>query len=249
MKHLKIAGLCLAAMWALGLATTATASAAAPVWETCATEKAEKAATKYTTGTCMTASGSGKWAWQEIPASSPRTIVLRSETVTLKDVKTVGGEAEVRCVDEGTGKAGGSVATIESLTLKSCTAVKVCENVEEVKPLHLPWKTEFFETENRVEQTLKADGAGEPGWSVKCKTLLGSKTDSCEREEVAAAIDHNDIPRVTENEFSELEWLVLEFFDPYTHWSCSEGGKEAGRIGIVEAWLRIGGQLRVIRVG
>ena len=249
MKHLKIAGLCLAAMWALGIATAATASAAAPVWETCTTEKAEKTATKYTTDTCMEASGSGKWAWQEIPASAPKTIVLRSETVTLKDLKTLGGEAEVRCVNEGTGKAGGSVATIESLTFKSCTPVKVCENVEEVKPLHLPWKTEFFETENRVEQTLKADGAGEPGWSVKCKTLLGTKTDSCEREEVAPAIDHEDFTRTTENEFAELELLVLEFFGTYAHWKCSEGGKEAGRMGTVEAWLRIDGELRVIRVG
>jgi hypothetical protein len=248
MKHLKIAGLCLAAMWTLGIATAATASAAAPVWETCTTEKAEKAATKYTTGTCMEASGSGKWAWQEIPASAPRTIALKSETVTLEDTNTLAGVAEVTCLNEGSGKAGGSVATIESLTFKSCTAVKVCENVEEVKALHLPWKTEFFETENRVEQTLKADGAGEPGWSIKCKTLLGSRTDSCEREEVTPAIDHNDIPRITENEFAEPEWLVLEFFDSYTHWDCTEGGKEAGRMGIVEAWLRIRGELRVVRV-
>lgn len=231
MKHLKTAGLCLMAMLTLSMAAAATATAA-PVWETCETEKAAAAATKYTENTCITTSGSGKWAWQAVPASAPASIRLGPNTLTLRDTKTIGGEAEIRCTIEGGGKAGGSVAKIESLTFKSCATVKgPCEKIEEVKALDLPWQTEFFETEKKISQTLKGAGAGEPAWSVKCKTILGTKTDECKRE------PEDDIHLEDFLVLQSNEWLVLETFEEFKHWTCSEGGKEAGRVEGSEAWL------------
>jgi hypothetical protein len=235
-EHLKFAGLCLAAVVALSAATAATATAAAPVWETCSTEKAAAAATKYTTSACRETSGSGRWAWQEIPASAPIAIKIKSETLTLKDTKTSLGESTVTCVDSGTGKAGGRVATVETATISGCKAVAGgCESVESAEAVHLPWKTELFETEKKIEQTLAGDGGGEPGVSVKCKTILGPKTDTCEKEEKSADPIHIDL-----SEFSG-EWLVVEFLDDeYKHWKCTEGGTEAGRLLGVEIWLEDG---------
>jgi hypothetical protein len=243
MKHLKIAGLCLAAIYALSVATAATATAA-PVWEACATEKAASAATKYTSDACTETSGSGRWAWQEVPANAPVTIGIRAETLTLKDTKTTGGESEISCVDEGAGKAGGSVATIETATVSGCHVGKgLCEKVESAKAVHLPWKTELFETEKKAEQTLSGDGAGEPGLSVECHTLLGTKTDTCEKEASAPDPIHIDLSELTG------EWLILELLDnEYKRWKCTEGGAEAGRLLGAELWLWRNGRWVAVRV-
>ncbi len=92
MKHLvKIAGLCLASIVVMGMAITATASAAAPVWEQCSEGGS---ATKYSEHQCTTAEGSGKWQWNEVKGTEA---VVGKGTLTLSDTNATGGETTIQC--------------------------------------------------------------------------------------------------------------------------------------------------------
>ncbi len=234
MKHLKIAGLCLATTLALSVVIATTASAA-PVWEQCSTEKAATAATKYTEDLCNKASGSGWWAWQEIPASAPQTIHVRG-TVTLKDAKTLAGESEVECLVEAEGPAGGSVEKAEKVTATNCRGVKVCEGTPTVSAVDLPWETEFFETEKKVLQTLKGTTNGEPGWNIKCKVSGVEVEDECKGEKGSPErladenVETNGVP------------LLLETFTGSAKGDCKQGGKETGSAkGSIGHLVKVGG--------
>jgi hypothetical protein len=233
MKQLKVAGLCLVAMLAMGMTTAATATAAGPVWEQCTTEKEGTAPpTRYTEGQCKTVVEKGIWAWKEIPATKPETVQIRG-TLILKDTKTPLGESEVGCTGEGAGKAGGSITKIESVEVKSCTPIKGgCEKIEEAKAVDLPWETAFFETEKKILQLLKGTGNGEPGWSVKCHTAIGSETDECKSEE-GKPESHLDEPKLTGGNLLELETL-----QKLRKAKCSQGGAESGVVETSLAFLK-----------
>jgi hypothetical protein len=219
MKHLKIAGLCLVAMLAMSIAMAETATAAG--WEQC-TEGA--ATTKYATNQCKTAEATGKWAWQEAPAGTPKTIRIKTSTLMLADTKTPLGELKVACALEEEGPAGGGVAKIERVTFKSCRGVKVCEGEATVKAVDLPWKTEFFETEKKVLQTLQGTGVGEPGWNARCLGPLGTLEDECKTE--SEKREH----LIDENRVTGIELLLLETFQETRKWDCTIGGTESGVI-------------------
>jgi hypothetical protein len=230
MKHLKIAGLCLVAMLTMSIAMAATASAA-PVWEECATEKAGTAATKYTEHLCNTASGSGGWAWQEVPATAPKAIRFRG-TLTLMDTKTPLGESEVECFAEGEGVAGGSIGKVEKVTAIHCRGIKVCEGEPTVKAVGLPWETEFLETEKMAMQDLKGTTNGEPGWNVKCKVSGVEVEDECRSEK--------GVPQhlLDENRVTKSEMLILETVrESSNKGDCKQGGKGTGTVVVSNAYL------------
>jgi hypothetical protein len=239
MKHLKIAGLCLVAMFAIGMAASVTASAA-PVWEQCQTEKLTT--TKYTTDQCTTASGGGGWAWHEV--SGTEKVKASLMTLTVRDIKTPGGATAIRCdhAEGSTGNFGpgsigpGNKGRVTEAKVKEpkteCTRLEgACKagEVEEIEAVDLPWQTELFETEGRVLTKIESGGSGEPGWKVKCNTLLGSKTDTCEseagkREEVRLE------NRSSKNSKGETELLILNTAERRHKQKCSEGGAEAGEV-------------------
>jgi hypothetical protein len=219
MRSIKIAGLCVVAMFAMGMVVVATASAA-PVWEQC-TEGSTT--TKYAEDNCKVAEAGGKWGWKAIPAGAPATVHITGSTLTLKDTKVpIIGTVEVVCAIEGEGTAGGSIGKVEKLTIKSCSAGKNCEKVESSAIKDLPWETEFFETESKVFQTLKGTGAGEPGWSISCKVLGVTETDECKIIPGKPG-EHED-----NNERTGNEWLQVEGIEALPRYGCSVGGEASG---------------------
>jgi hypothetical protein len=174
-------------MFSMSMVAAGTASAVGPVLEAC-TEGGT--ATKYTTHSCLTASGSGKFQWNEIKGTE--AVKISGFTLTLRDTGATGGSSAVRCTAgiEGAGTAGpgnkGRITKMEVKNPKSnCARVEGgCKagEVEKVAAVDLPWRTEVFETEKTDETKLEGTGNGEPGWTVTCSTLLGPVTDTCTTE-------------------------------------------------------------------
>ncbi len=233
MKHLKIAGLCLAAMFVMSMAISSTASAAG-VWEQCSEGGS---ATKYTEHQCLKAEGSGKWQWNEVKNTEP--IRILAMTLTLSDEKTLLGVSTVRCghpaeLEEAVGSVGPggkgriTVAHVKE-PKKECEAVKVCKagEVNKVAGVDLPWQTELFLTEGKLQTHIEGTGNGEPGWEVECNTIGGDKTDICKQE--AGKPETLTLENVkSKNAAGEESLLVLATFLKKFKADCSEGGKESG---------------------
>ena len=219
MKLLRIAGLCLVAMFVMSMLAAGTASAA---WEQCATEKAAAAATKYETNQCLKVQSSGKWAWQEITSAEK---VKSQGSLKLSDINIpIAGTVEVSCSGTDTGTVGpGKTDVTESITVASCTAGKNCEKlIKNAEPLHLPWKTELFNTEKTVRDAIKADGKGEPGWAVECKVLGVTKKDECTTETGTTLMS---------NVLTNGELLVLADFESKSGKAkCTVGGANSGEV-------------------
>jgi hypothetical protein len=221
MKHLKIAGLCLVAMFAMSMVATAVASAA-PVWEQC--RENAGAGTKYETG-CLKASSTGKWEWKELTTTEK---VLSSGTLKLADTKVpIAGTVEVICggTDEGT-IGPGKFDRVTTVTPVNCKAGTNCEEVKKVEARNLPWQTELFETEGgKVRDAIKegGTGTGEPGWKVECKVLGITKGDECVTNKGTTSIA---------DDLSGSVLLVLATFVPKTgeKAKCEVGGAEAGTV-------------------
>src|SRR5258708_18938797 len=188
MKHLKIAGLCLVAMLVMGMALAATASAAPgkPVWEGCLKSAP---GTKYESSACQKVGTTNEWGWEEIKNTDK--VVSVGFTITLTDTGATGGSSKIQCFkgaeDEGSVGPGNKdrveVARVKE-PKKNCTRIEGgCKagEVEEVEGANLPWQTEVFETEKmKITNLTSIKGGGkEPGWKVKCNTLIASKEDTC----------------------------------------------------------------------
>ncbi len=230
MKHLKTVGLCLMATFAISIVTTATASAA-PAWEGC--KENTGTGTKWETNQCSKASSTGKWEWRELTTTEKVTSVA---TLTLKDTKTIAGEAQITCglTDEGTiGPGAHGAITKINIEAKNCKAEKICENVEEVEAKNLPWKAEMYETEDTVRDKLSAN-SGQLGWKIKCKTALGPKTDECLAEEGKTYSTSME---------NASGGLVNAFFEEESgKTKCTEGGKESGEATGTDTIKSTGGQ-------
>jgi hypothetical protein len=232
MKHLKIAGLCLA-MLALSMIASATASAAVH-WEQCSEGSG---ATKYTEHQCLKAGAGEKWQWNEVTTTEK---VVSKGTLVLSDTKVpIAGTVEVKCsgTDEGTiGPKNIDVTT--KITVIGCTAGKDCEEFKKAEARNLPWQTELFETESTVRDKITADGNGSPGWLVECKVLGISKGDECTNAEGTSLV---------ENKVTGTELLVLTTFEKKTpKANCSVGGTGAGEVaGIIAILKENGWGLRV----
>jgi hypothetical protein len=229
MKHLiKIAGLCLASALVLGVAITGTAQAS---WIQCSEGTEKVLPTKYTEHQCLKAAAgnAGRWQWNEVRGTEEVRI---KGSLRLKDTKTLAGTSEVECSGESIGDIGpgqfGRIQTVE-VSAAQCRAVKVCENVEVIKALNLPWQTELYDTEGKVLQKLTGTISGkEPAWEVECKApIIGKTNDVCEG--VAGEPESLLLTNV-ETISTNVELLVLASFQHLRKATCSVGGKGAGEV-------------------
>jgi hypothetical protein len=218
MHTIKFAGLCLVAMFAMSMATAATASAA-PVWEQCETEKAGSASTKYTTDKCATVGAPNAWAWQEVKNTEA---VQGLASLTLKDTVSI-LTVEVGCTGNEHGYVGpGKYDRIQTITEIKCSAGKNCEKLEKnAAPLHLPWQTELTEKEGARRDVI-SEGTGKllPGWEVECRVLGSAKKDICENNTGSTAMTNK-----------QVDGSVWAYFDKKSGKAkCTQSGTESGEI-------------------
>jgi len=220
MKSMKIAGLCLVAMFVVSMVASATASAAGPVWEQCTTEKVSTL-TKWEDSKCTKALSTGALNWKEITNTEK---VETNGTLELKDKETLLGESAVICTGTDKGSIGpGKFDRIESITTHECKAVKVCEATPTAKPVNLPWQTELFETEKKIRDKITENGNGQPGWSVTCSTIGGPITDVC-----TTVAGSEGTPEVTNKQAAGN--VQITFTEASGSASCTQGKPTSGKV-------------------
>jgi len=233
MKSIRIAGLCLVAMFAVSMVAAGTASAA-PVWEHC-----EKGAsgTKYETGQCRKVGTTNEFGWQEVKG----TEAVRSHgSLLLTDTKVpIAGEVSVSCSGANVGFVGpGKFDRITEITEIRCVPDKNCEKIEkEVEPRNLPWQTEVVEEGGETRDLIRAtDGEG-AGWAVTCKVLGITDTDVCTTEEGSTSLANVLTPGVAG------ELLVLAKFEAKSaKATCSLKKEKSGEVKGSIANLQANGQ-------
>jgi hypothetical protein len=259
LKAMKLAGLCLASVLVMGMALAGNASAAL-LWLVCLKGVG---LTKYTTSRCLTASGEPPTnnGWQSLgllPAQRP-TVLLRTLTIRLHDS---GRGAGVRCVKrgvelaegqegEGTIEEGGKgKVTVAKITTPSenCFGEGACseKGVEAVEGINLPWNIEVVEGPEGMESSITSGGKGEPGWKVKCNTLLGSQTDECTSETGKPEKINLGNQRSTEYSYGR-ELLVKATFRNVANGKCSLGGAKTAELTGLVAILLPGGAVSINR--
>jgi len=189
MKFIKIAGLCLVAMFAMSMATAGTALAA-PRWLQCA-EGPEGEPTKYSESQCLTASVGGKWQWTEIAGTEE---AFGRGSLTLKDLGTPVGTVEVSCSGDAEGTVGpGKYATVLKISEIKCIAGKNCEKiVKNAEPVNLKWQTELAEVNGKLRGKITNGklGSEAPGWAVSCEVLGIAQEDRCTSSEVSTSMEN-----------------------------------------------------------
>jgi hypothetical protein len=225
MKSVRIAGLCLAAMFVMSMVAAGTASAA-PHWLVCLAGTEKVLPTKYSNHQCETAvSGNeGKWEWSE-PQHTEKVVSHASLTLASEEL---GVTVKVECVgkDEGwIGPKGTGETT--AITVENCKAGTNCEKLEKApEPVHLPWNSELLETEGKIHATVRNSGAGNPGWRAACKVILkGVVENECTSNEGLLVLENKDTPG------NGAALLVLGVFTNKPRATCShasEGGEVLG---------------------
>ncbi len=234
----KVVGIILAAVFAVSMLTSASASAAH--WLVCLKETSSLT-TKWESSQCEKAKAGGGWEWSELKGTEAAKVV--SQTLELTDTNVlVVGPSTVICKPgsgEGTGAVGpGKYGRINTTKIKepkeNCRGSGGCKEkgVEEVKAIHTPWQTELVETEGKVLAVITGAGSGEPGWEVRCENTLNEKTtDVCEREGEKVLLAN----------VAGTELLVLGTFEKAIKARCELGGAESGEVGGSVAILLVSG--------
>jgi hypothetical protein len=226
----RLAGLCLVVMFAIGMTLAGTAQAK---WEQCSEGGS---ATKDTTDQCTTASGTGKWEWNEVTGTEEVRI---KGSVRITDTKVpLAGKVSVECFVEGIGHVGpGEHSRINEIktSAEKCRNVEKCEKVEKSEARDVPWQAESDDAEGQALDMLTSAGSGEPGWKIECKVLGVTEADECLAE--------SELPErvVLENKATGSELLVLARFNNEVKGKCSIGGAEAGEITGTLAILKTNG--------
>jgi hypothetical protein len=196
MRFTRIAGLCLVAMFAVSLVASATASAV--TWE------------------------QEVGGWKAVAGTEK---VESNGTLELIDTATLAGEVAVICTGTDTGSIGpNKYDRIESITTKSCTKVKLCEEgTITAKPVDLPWQTELFETQGKKRDKItEVPPNGQPGWTVRCKIAGLAKTDTC-----TTVAGSEGTPEVT----NKTNGSVQTTFNPTAgNASCTLGNATSGKV-------------------
>ena len=240
MKYLKIAfGLALVASL---MSVVASPAMAVPRWVHCV--KVEKG--KWLDNNC-TKAGAGTWETKELVGTSETT---SSGELELEDTKATGGAVDFKCpgthlgwvANLANGTAGEDGVTSINVAVVSCKLVKAgaCEKIEEVKAVNLPWGTRLVESGSEVrDELISGSSTGAPGWAVKCKTILGSVTDTCTISGTTQNVRANRATGETEFMFDEVSHEL-----PAT---CSQGGTGAGLVtGTIIQKLRSGNALWIL---
>jgi hypothetical protein len=214
MQTIRLAGLCLVAVFAVSLVASATASAA--TWEQCAEGAA---GTKYETNQCSKLLSTGKWGWQELKTTEK---IQGQATLYLADTEggLFGELAEVECTGHEFGTIGPKeYDKVTSVTTVTCRNITGCPGPS-AEPRNLPWQTKLREEaggEKRDEITSGINETGkEAGWKVSCTGL----SDTCEKNGATAAA--TNLP---------AEGAVQIQFDAKTENAvCSRTKKPTGRV-------------------
>jgi hypothetical protein len=224
MKTIRIAGLCVVAIFVMSVVAAETASATTATWQSC---REGAPGTKYEEGECVKASGTGKWGWEEVKGTEA---AIAFGTLALADTKVpVVGEVEVGCTSETLGSVGpGKLSRIEKMNKIECSAGKGCEKIVGTpEPRNLPWRGELAETEGKSRDNITNGKTGEaaPGWAVTCRVLSIEKTDVCTFNDWAITPDS----RLTFNgNTNSFESLVLLEAESAVHANCTIGGSGSG---------------------
>jgi len=143
-------------------------------------------------------------------------------TLTITDTNGFfGSTVSIECTGDTTGTVGpGAADTTSTVTVTECkTDVGTCGSPS-ASAIHLPWKTELSTVGSPaiLRDTIRADGAGAPGYKVKC-TIFGSTiTDECSSERGQPKVTSMTVP------------VNLEFDAGSGTADCTLGGKEAGHV-------------------
>ncbi len=239
-RFVKMAGLCLASMLALGIALAGAASAATPLWLLCLEGKEGSLPTKYETNQCTKAAKENKGKWESVALGSKSdTVKISIFSMRMEDTKgELGAAVVVRCDHVGGGGLieGRNLLLIREARIAKpsteCTAegsglFKVCKtsSIEAIEAVHLPWIGEVYgDTENklftgRVEPS--GEGGGEPGFKVRCAGV----EDVCTSEGPGKREE-----AVSENVVTAGVLLVLGKPLNDHKGECSVGGKEAQEV-------------------
>ncbi len=244
MKPIRIAGLCLVAMFAMSMAAAGTASAG--VWEHCETTEKAGTATRFETNQCKGIETGGKYTWQEVTGTEAVRGhgSLRLTDTGIPFVEEVG----ISCSLEEEGFVGpknlGRITEIPKSSIH-CTPGENCEEIEgEVKPLNLPWRTEIAQTEGGRRDYVKAVNGAGAGWAVTCRVGFIPTTDECTTEEASTALENVWTHGVGPG---HAELLVSAKSDEKTkNAKCALGGAGSGEVRGSEAILQTNGHaLRV----
>jgi hypothetical protein len=130
-----------------------------------------------------TASAEEALGWLE----SGATLTVSKEvdsvgTLLLEDTDTL---TAILCSGENLGDVGpGAEDEVLSITNILCTfeTAGECNSTQPVEalPVHLPWLTLLELVENTLVDMVEANGAGNPGWEVKCTSNVGVEAkDEC----------------------------------------------------------------------
>jgi hypothetical protein len=250
MKFVRIAGLCLASMLMMSMALVGTANAT-PLWLLCLEGKEGSLPTKYTTNQCTTAASENKGKWESVSIGTKSdTVRAVALSLRLEDAKgELGAAVIVKCpvVKGGGGLIEGNVLIVREARAPSpsteCTGegtglFKVCKtsSLEEVEGTNLPWKVEISASAGTYTGKIQPDGAGEPGWKVKCAGV----EDSCLSEGAGTLEETSGTAGVV----TAGVLLVLAKFKSTGKADCSVGGKEQGHVqGFVAILLSSGNGL------
>jgi hypothetical protein len=220
----KIAGLCLASMFVVCMAFSATASAN---WEHCTKGPVGAAPTKYSEDGCSTINEtSGEWNWREVNGTEEvrikGSLLLRDNNIPV--VKKVA----IECSGEGIGDVGPKTfARVQEIKTSpsQCRNVENCEEIQEAEARNTSWQIELT-TKGTASRTgvITNTGSGEPGWKIKCKVLGIAKEDLCTQE------SGKPESVLLENKNTNGELLVLATFQKLRKADCSIGGIEEGEV-------------------
>jgi hypothetical protein len=165
------------------------------------------------------ASAAPQWTLNNGPISAS---ISTTGTGTLELTDTngfLGKTVVVKCTGTMTGMAGpGPAGTTKTVTVSSCVTVSGVCGSPSASAIDLPWKTELSTIEGDVRDTIKADGTGAPGYTIKC-TIFGSTiTDTCTSERGQPLVDLNTgpVPVTFEAESGTAD--------------CTLGGPNAGHV-------------------
>jgi hypothetical protein len=239
MRFIRIAGLCLVAVFVMSMVAAGTASAA-PHWLVCL--EWHNSPTRYTEHQCETASGTGGWEWSE-PTHTEATRTAGS--LKLEAKSSLVGEIEVKCSGLDTGWIGpNGTDQTTTVTTDKCEAGTNCEKLEKTaEAVNLPWNSELKETEGKIHDTLRNGGKGEPGYEVSCKVLGKVEKNICTGPGLLV-LENKDTP----GNLAAL--LVLANFinpnNPKANCTAFSTGKETGNVsGSIAILLASGWALRV----
>jgi hypothetical protein len=165
-----------------------------------------------------------QWLDNGTPILSP-ILVLSTETLLFWDLASPGGGTAVICKGDNHGTVGpGARDLILSFPFRDPCSFEKAGGCEAGSPpnwvaVHLPWVTRLLTVAGVTRDMLEPSGAGNPGWAVTCKTIIGNVTDECTSATGEPKVTNNSSGDVTE---------TFDAFEPGA--SCTQGNATSGMV-------------------